>query len=121
MRIAWPHPALDKHAAILKAEGVEPTLPVVFGLACAAHKVSLDKALPLYLQATVANYVSAALRLIQIGQTDGQHAIVALESAVLETAAETMTCDLDDLGSAALMVDLASLAHETQYTRLFRS
>jgi urease accessory protein len=28
---------------------------------------------------------------------------------------------IDDLGSAAFMVDLASTAHETQYTRLFRS
>jgi urease accessory protein len=38
-------------------------------------------------------------------------------------AASTRTKDatIEELGSAAFMVDLASMAHETQYTRLFRS
>jgi len=40
-----------------------------------------------------------------------------IEAASAQAAAST----IDDLGSAAFMVDLASMAHETQYTRLFRS
>jgi urease accessory protein len=65
--------------------------------------------------------VTAGLRLIPLGQTDGQLAIGGLEEAVLTTSAQAGKTTIDDLGSAAFMVDIASMAHETQYTRLFRS
>jgi urease accessory protein len=78
-------------------------------------------ALPAFLQSYAANLVTAAVRLIPLGQTDGQLAIAALEDAVLATCAHAANSTIDDLGSAAFMVDLASMAHETQYTRLFRS
>jgi len=65
--------------------------------------------------------VTAGVRLIPLGQTDGQRAIAELEQAVLEASEGALTASIDDLGSAALMVDFASMFHETQYTRLFRS
>ena len=55
------------------------------------------------------------------GQTDGQLAIAKLEELVLATSEQAKQDTIDDLGSAAFMVELASMAHETQYTRLFRS
>ena len=72
-------------------------------------------------KAIVANLVSAGVRLIPLGQTDGQLAIAELEEAVLAASAQARNATIDDLGSAAFMVDLASMQHETQYTRLFRS
>jgi urease accessory protein len=65
--------------------------------------------------------VIAGVRLIPLGQIGGQLTIAALEDAVLATSAQAEKATIDDLGSAAFMVDLASMAHETQYTRLFRS
>jgi urease accessory protein UreF len=65
--------------------------------------------------------VQPALSVIPLGQTDGQPAIVELEESVLAASAQAENATIDDLGSAAFMVDLASMAHETQYTRLFRS
>jgi urease accessory protein len=59
--------------------------------------------------------------LIPLGQTDGQLAIAELEESVLAASAQAGESTIDDLGSAAFMVDLASMSHETQYTRLFRS
>ena len=76
---------------------------------------------PAYLQAFAANLVSAAVRLVPLGQTDGQRATAALEPTVREAAALGPDCPLDELGTATLMVDLCSMRHETQYTRLFRS
>src|SRR5215510_6897256 len=72
-------------------------------------------------QSFIANLVNAGVRLLPLGQTDGQLALAQLEKAVLSATAETKKATLDDLGSAAFMVDLSSMAHETQYTRLFRS
>jgi urease accessory protein len=37
------------------------------------------------------------------------------------TAARARACPLDEIGSAAFRADIASMRHETQYTRLFRS
>jgi len=65
--------------------------------------------------------VTAGVRLIPLGQTDGQRALAELEDAVLEASERALAACIDYLGSAALMVDLASMLHETQYTRLFRS
>jgi len=65
--------------------------------------------------------VTTGVRLVPLGQTDGQLAVAELEEAVLAASVQAKTASIDDLGSAAFMVDLASMAHETQYTRLFRS
>ena len=78
-------------------------------------------ALPSFLQNYLANLVTAAVRLIPLGQTDGQLAMAELEESVLAASAQAENATNDDLGSAAFMVDLASMAHETQYTRLFCS
>ncbi len=121
LRRAWPNPALENIAAILAVRSIAPTLAVIAGAAAALDGAPLDAALVLYFQATSANLVTAGVRLVPLGQTDGQIAVAALEDAVLATAAEAADATLDDLGSAALMLDIASARHETQYTRLFRS
>ncbi|MGB9053519.1 MAG: urease accessory UreF family protein [Pseudolabrys sp.] len=78
-------------------------------------------ALPAFSQSYVANLVTAGVDLIPLGQTDGQLAIAELEEAVLAASAQAKKATIDDLGFAAVMVDFASMAHETQYTRPFRS
>jgi urease accessory protein len=65
--------------------------------------------------------VNAGVRLIPLGQSDGQRAVAALEPAVLHVAREAGSARISDLGSAAFLVDIASARHESQYTRLFRS
>ena len=64
--------------------------------------------------------MSAGVRLIPLGQTDGQRVLAALEPVVAATAQAALTTPLDEVGSAAFRADLASMRHETQYTRLFR-
>ena len=121
IRKAWPHQKLEDLYRLLASNHISPTFPVAVGAACAAHGIPLPLALQFTLHATVANYVSAALRLMKLGQTDGQHALAALEDAVMETAEEALCATLADVGSASLSVDIASMRHETQYSRIFRS
>lgn len=121
VRKAWPHPELDRLAQLLTNAAIPAVLPVAAGVCCAAHGIGLDRALPLYAHGSAANLVNAAVRLVPLGQTDGQIALAALEPAVLETAHEALHAAPEDLGSAAFMIDLASMRHATQYTRLFRS
>jgi urease accessory protein len=90
-------------------------------VAAAGHGAILTPALSAYLQAVAANWVSAGVRLVPLGQTDGQRVLAALEAVVAATAERALAATLDDLGSSAFRADLASARHETQYTRLFRS
>jgi urease accessory protein len=117
----WRDPLLDWLSEALSDREVPNAVAVVLGIRSAQQGVPLAIALPAFLQSYVANLVTAGVRLIPLGQTDGQFAIAALEAVVLATGAFYASADLDDLGSAGLMVDLASMAHEIQYTRLFRS
>lgn len=117
----WPHPRLDQAVAVLRHQGITMSLPVAVAITCAAHAIAVEPALLLYLQSSVANLISAGVRLVPLGQTDGQLATAALEAAVDDTVTEALVTDMADIGSAAAMVDWASLQHETQYTRLFRS
>lgn len=94
---------------------------VAVGTIAAAHGLSLRSTVEAYLAAFVANLVSATIRLSALGQSDGQRIIAALLPDVQETAARAMSAQLEDLGGSCLRADLASLRHETQYTRLFRS
>jgi urease accessory protein len=121
LRNVWPEPALDWFSDALRLRHVQPVLPVVLAVRSAAQGIPAGVALRAFLHAFVANLVTAGVRLIPLGQTDGQRAIAELEDAVLAASERAMTGTIDDLGSAALMVDLASMSHETQYTRLFRS
>ena len=118
-RVAWPHPALDATHQRLSGE---ISLPVAVALAAAAHGIALERALEGYLHAFVANLISAALRSVPLGQSDGQIALATLEGAVRRaaTAAQAVT-SLDEVGACAPLLDWCSMRHETQYTRLFRS
>ncbi len=116
---SWPDPGCRLPA--LLAEGPGLTYPLAVAAVAACHHVPLALLLPAYLQAFAANLVSAAVRLVPLGQTDGQRATAILEPVVHEVASLAPACALAELGTAAFMVDLCSMHHETQYTRLFRS
>ena len=113
-RAAWPAPALDRIA-----DGA--VYPIAVAVACAAHAIPLEPALHAYFHGFSANLVSAGVRLVPLGQTAGQKSLAALAAPVSEAVAHALSSPYEDLGSAAPLLDLASMHHETQYTRLFRS
>ncbi|BBO00733.1 urease accessory protein UreF [Bradyrhizobium ottawaense] len=117
-RAAWDADGLDAMVAACRTPLV---YPVAVGVVAAKHGVALAPTLHAFLHALVSNWISAASRLIPLGQTDCQRVLVRLEAAVAATANRALNAALDDLGSATFRADLASLRHETQYTRLFRS
>ena len=116
---AWPHPRLREFADDLRARPIAHSVAVA--VACAVHGIELTAALPAFLQGIAANLVSAGARLIPLGQTDAQIAVAQLAPVIAATAAAAMTVALDELGTSAPTLELYSMHHETQYTRLFRS
>jgi len=118
VRAAWPCDAFTRCAQAL---GERTALPVAVGVAAAGHRIALGPTLEAYLLALATNLVSAAVRLVPLGQTDGIRAVAALVPLIRITAARAALASLDDVGGCALRSDVASMRHETQTTRLFRS
>jgi urease accessory protein len=121
VRSAWPHPLLDALAARMTESDRVPTYPVAVGVAAAVSGVPEDLAVAAYLQAFSGNLVSAGLRLIPLGQTDGLKVLASVEPVIHAVTQEALGMTMDAIGSATLMVDWTSMRHETQYARLFRS
>lgn len=114
---AWPCEAVEQ----LRNLDKPIAYPVAVGAAAAGHAISLSQALSAYALAFAMNLVSAAIRLSVIGQTDGQRVIARMLPLLRAQSTEAEKSSLDDLGSATISSDLASLEHETLYSRLFRS
>ncbi|MGC2855036.1 urease accessory protein UreF [Novispirillum sp. DQ9] len=112
---AWPHPDLEAWAPRPVAYAV------AVALAAALNGVPLRAALIAFLHALSANLISAAVRLVPLGQTDGQKAQAALAPVIARAVDDALARTWDDLGAAAPLIDLTSMAHETQYSRMFRS
>ncbi len=117
-RSAWASDGLDDMVAACDGAIV---YPISVGLVSATHGIPLAPAMHAFLHAVVSNWISAGARLVPLGQTDSQRILASLEADVAATATRALQASLDDLGSATFRADLASLRHETQYTRLFRS
>ena len=90
-------------------------------VAASAAGIPVEAALTAWLHAFAANLVSVAVRAVPLGQTDGVAAIAGLEPIVLSTTARAAVSTLDDLGSSALLSDIAAMRHETLDVRLFIS
>ena len=117
-RAAWSNDQLEKIVALHRGD---ITYPVAVGLVASSYAMPLSHVLEAFLTAFVSNLVSASVRLGVIGQTDGQRVIASLLPRVKEISEFANHSSLEDLGSSVFRSDLASLHHETQYTRLFRS
>jgi urease accessory protein len=109
---AWPGPVWDENPI---------PYPVAVGKLAAAHDIPEQDATLAFLHAATANLVSAAIRLIPLGQAAGLRCQAALEPAILETLSKSIIASEIDLGGAAWAADIAAMRHETQYTRLFRT
>ena len=113
----WGAPLL----AELRGSGRPIAYPVAVGALAAAQGVAVDPTALAFLHGFAANLVSAAVRLVPLGQTAGLRVLSALEPAVQDVAEATRHATLDDLGGACFRSDIAAMRHETQYTRLFRT
>lgn len=74
-----------------------------------------------YLQSWATNLIAAAIKLVPLGQTVGQQILLGLTPALETTASLCMEASLNDLALSSWGASIASMQHETLYSRLFRS
>ncbi len=94
---------------------------IAFGIAVAEWDINIQAAILGYLHSWVSNLITAGVKLIPLGQTAGQLLLVKLQPLINDAAASILALEDDNLSCCSWGLSLASMAHETQYTRLFRS
>jgi len=112
--VAWPN-------EIFSVLPARTAYPVAVGAIAGAHGISAEKTAAAFLHALASQMVSAGIRLGVCGQKDGVAILARLEELFTAVARRAARSSLDDLGAAAVQADIASLRHEVQGTRLFRS
>jgi len=115
---AWPSEKLDFLRRYVTGD---IAYPIAVGVAASGFKIPLQNTLESFLLCFVTNLVSSVIRLGPLGQTNGQKVIANLLQLVCRVAEEAARSKVTDIGNSAFRSDIASLRHETQYTRLFRS
>ncbi|WP_250121986.1 urease accessory protein UreF [Chroococcidiopsis sp. CCMEE 29] len=108
-------------ASVIDAVGTPCNFAIAFGIAAAHWKIDLSNALLGYLHSWATNLITAGVKLIPLGQTAGQQLLLELQVNLSCAAEEILALEDDNLNSCGWGLALASMAHETQYTRLFRS
>lgn len=95
--------------------------PIAFGLVAASWHIEEHATVLAYLQTWATNLISAGIKLVPLGQTSGQQLLLKL-SATIESASDSIqTLADDELSTCGWGLSIASMAHETLYSRLFRS
>lgn len=114
--------AFSEAANALKGTAYPPVaLPVAVGRAARQLSLSPQTVAALYLHAFVSNLVSCAVRFVPLGQTEGQKVLAGLHGTIEQVAKDAVTTPLDQIASGVPGADLASMHHETQQVRIFRT
>ncbi len=101
--------------------GAKCNYAVAFGIATAYWHIDIQAALLGYLHSWVSNLVTAGVKLIPLGQTTGQQLLLNLQPLITSAVEFVLKLEDDDLSCCSWGLSLASMQHETLYTRLFRS
>ena len=118
-RAGWP--VLAECGEVLAKDIARAPYPIAVGAVAGLAGIALEDTLAAFLHGVAANLVSAGVRLVPLGQSDGVRVLAALEEELLQRAGWAASAPFEELGGFAPLIDIASMKHETQYTRLFRS
>ncbi|MCF2146511.1 urease accessory protein UreF [Desmonostoc muscorum LEGE 12446] len=94
---------------------------IAFGIALAYWQINIQAGLLAYLHSWASNLITAGVKLIPLGQTAGQQLLLDLQPLISTMALEILALEDEQLSCWSWGLSLASMQHQTQYTRLFRS
>ncbi len=115
------HPGETALQDIASAAGSPCNYAIAFGIGAAHWQIDLTSAVLGYLHSWASNLIGAGVKLIPLGQTAGQQLLLEQACHITLATQEILALESDRLSSCSWGLALASMAHETQYTRLFRS
>ncbi|PBJ08718.1 urease accessory protein UreF [Pseudomonas sp. ACN5] len=114
-------PELDSAARAFLEQRSEPHLALGWALAARAWQISPQDALAAWLWSWLENQLAVLMKTLPLGQQAAQRLTSELLPLLQQAQQNATRIDPDHYGSAAFGLSLACMAHERQYSRLFRS
>jgi urease accessory protein len=114
-------PKISSHPLLQEIKLVHCNFITAFGLAAFCWDISLEEAVLVYFHSWLTNLISASVKAIPLGQTLGQQLTWAFQDELQAITQESLSLTDEKLESCSIGLSLASMQHEVQYTRLFRS
>ena len=108
---AWNHKFQSKNL----------TFPLAYASSAYQENIKLEETLICYLHANLCNLLSAGIKLIPLGQTEGQRIQIKLNLYIEEEYKIILKKDMNDIGNCGWVNDIVSMQHENQFTRIFRT
>lgn len=94
---------------------------IVFGIITAHWQIEIENVLLGYLHNWLNNLVNVGVKLIPLGQTEGQKLLLNFNQEITQQLTNILSLKDDELSSCSWGLSLASMSHEQLYSRLFRS
>lgn len=120
-KLDWDKIAIPNWDKITEAMTSPCNYAIAFGVGAALGEIPENPTIIAYLQSWTNNLILAGVKLIPLGQTQGQQILKNLGNTIVDTASRVVKLEVEELFTCNWGLSLASMAHQHQYTRLFRS
>ncbi|MEO7311849.1 MAG: urease accessory protein UreF [Chitinophagaceae bacterium] len=94
---------------------------IAFGLFAAALKIPKRDMLTGFYYNAAAGFVTNSVKLVPLGQQDGQELLFSLHPLIAQLVENTMQPDESRIGMCCTGFDIRCMQHETLYSRLYMS
>ena len=116
--------ALDENALVRKINStfsLDFNYPVVYGMLAALMNVEKREALTGFYYNAAAGMVTNCVKLVPLGQQDGQQILFSLHTLITDLVEASMSPDPELVGLCCPAFDVRSMQHERLYSRLYMS
>ena len=108
---AWNHSFISKKLVF----------PIAYALASVQENINIEDTLICYLHSSLCNLLAAGIKLVPLGQTEGQKIQIELNKYIEIEYKNLLKKSINDIGNCGWVNDIISMKHENQYTRIFRT
>lgn len=114
-------PFMEAFEKVIRNKEANSHYCIVFGVYAYLMKIPLYEALLGFYYTSVAGMITNAVKLVPLGQLDGQDILFSLYPVMEKTVWETMELDRDMVGLCNTAFDIRCMQHERLYSRLYMS
>ena len=120
-RSFYPSRIIDEYESAINTKQVHGHYCILFGIYASLMDIPLKDAITGFYYNAAVGMVTNAVKLIPLGQLDGQEILYRAQSLIEELVPDTLNPDLSMLGRCNAGFDIAAMQHERLYSRLYMS
>jgi urease accessory protein len=114
-------PVASRYKTAIHEQAASGHYCIAFGICAAAMKIPKPSALTGFYYSASAGMVTNCVKLIPLGQQDGQELLFSLQALISDLVQQSLAPDITRIGLCCPAFDLRCMQHEALYSRLYMS